>query len=166
MYWPSGQSRNFDVFSTPNKNRWNIDVESTSKFQRLSKFQRFLDDRRNILTFFNARGRFNVESTSKPGRRNFHVEFSTLFDVFSTPNKKPLKYRRRINVEISTTVEISTFFRRPSKYSYVFQRFFDVEISTCRFKVESTSKMPAGFPMISPKLDRVCVWNFTHDIVF
>ncbi len=33
--------------------------------------------------------------------------------------------RRRINVKILTTVEISTLFRRPSKYSFVFQRFFD-----------------------------------------
>ncbi len=63
---------------------------------------------------------FDVESTSKFRRR--------IFNAFSTPNKKLLKYRRRINVEIPTTVEISTLFRRPSKYSYVFQRFyFDVD---------------------------------------
>ena len=77
-------------------------------------------------------------------RANFDVEFSTLLRLFSTPNKKPLKFRCRINVEISicrnfnifsTTVEIflrfSTLFRRPSKFR-------------CRFNVESTSKMPAG----------------------
>ena len=36
----------------------------------------------------------------------------------------------RINVKMSTTVEISMLFRRPSKYSNVIQRFFEVEIST------------------------------------
>ncbi len=54
----SNSQRFFDVFSTPNKiplkyRRW-FEVVSTSKFQRLSKFKRFFDDRRNILTFFNA----------------------------------------------------------------------------------------------------------------
>ena len=36
------------------KKSWNIDVEWTSKFQRLSKFQRFFQEHRNILTFLNA----------------------------------------------------------------------------------------------------------------
>ena len=55
------QGANFDVemflrFSTLLDDRRNIDVESTSKFQRLSKFQRFFDDRRIILrpTCFNG----------------------------------------------------------------------------------------------------------------
>ena len=46
-----------------------------------------------------------------------------------------MSIRRRINVEISTTVEISMLFRRPSKYSYVFQRFFD---DRRNFDVDST----------------------------
>ena len=42
------------LFWRPSKYRHRFDVEWTSKFQRLSKFRRFFDDRRNILTFFKA----------------------------------------------------------------------------------------------------------------
>ena len=69
-------------------------------------------------------------------RRQFFNAFSTFFRC----GIKMLKYRRRINVEISRSVKISTlFFRQPSKYSYVFQHFFE-----CRFNIESTSKSPLG----------------------
>ncbi len=72
---------------------------------------------------------------SPSGRsENFDIDSTKfrreIFNVFSTPNKNPLKYRRRINVEISTTVKISTVFRRALEMSYVFQHFSDVEIST------------------------------------
>ncbi len=58
------------------------------------------------------------------------------------------KFRHRINVEISTTVTISSLLRWPSKYSYVFQHFFD----DCRnFDVDSTlnqrRKCPLGWQM-------------------
>ncbi len=50
--------------------------------------------------------------------------FSTLFRRISTPNNKPLKYQRRFERQNFDA------FRRASKYSYVFKRFFDVEMST------------------------------------
>ncbi len=81
----------------------------------------------------------------EPQRANFDVEFSTLFRRFFRRRiKKPLKYRRRINVEISTTVEISTLFRRPSKYSNVFQRFFD---DRRNFDVDSTLNQRRKCPL-------------------
>ncbi len=68
-------------------------------------------------------------------RWNFNVDkFQRFLDVFSTLNKKTMKYRRRINVEISTTVEIST------KYTNVFQRFFDVHLTLNQLR-----KCPLGY---------------------
>ncbi len=68
---------------------------------------------------FDSHWNFDVKSKSKFRRLIFNA-FSTFF---STPNKKPLNYRRRFDVEISTTVEMSNLCRRPSKYSYVFNAF-------------------------------------------
>ena len=78
LYFQKGPQRaNFYVkFSTLFQRRikkcWNIDVESTSKFQRLSNFQRFFDNRRKFLRFSTLfrrpskfQRRFNVEPASK-----------------------------------------------------------------------------------------------------
>ncbi len=67
------------------------------------------------------------------------------FNAFLTPTKKTLeisrlkkhwKYWRRFDIESTLNGKILMLFGRPSKYCYVFQSFFDVQL---------TSKLPNGY---------------------
>ena len=65
------------------------------------------------------------QSTAFPVSKFRCRNILTFFNVFSTTVEILTSIRRWINIQISTTVEISTLFWWLSKYSYVFQRFFD-----------------------------------------